>query len=192
MMPRRLWCQSAALAAAWVGTAAASTQVRAEAQGAHWPAGLLAGAETWRFCGQGTMRFLGWRVYHARLWAVEGFRPEAFVQTPLALELEYLRAFTAAAIAERSIQEMRRQATFTAAQAQRWQAALATALPDVAVGDRLLGLYRPGQPARFVHNGRPSGEVSDPQFGPLFFGIWLSDATSEPTLRQALVAGTRP
>ena len=32
------------------------------------------------------------------------------------------------------------------------------------------------------------GEVADPEFARLFFGIWLSPNTSEPSLRQALLA----
>lgn len=32
------------------------------------------------------------------------------------------------------------------------------------------------------------GEVADPEFARLFFGIWLSPNTSEPALRQALLA----
>jgi Chalcone isomerase-like len=189
MMRRRAWCQ-AAVAAVGLGGWGAGAQSQPSAPGATWPAGLALGGEQWGFVGQGSMRFLGWRVYHARLWAAAGFRPDAYDQTPLALELEYLRAFSAAAIAQRSVQEMRRVGPFPEAQAQRWEAALTTVLPDVAAGDRLLGLHRPGQGARFAHNGRPVGEVADPWFARLFFGIWLSGATSEPGLRLALLGGT--
>ena len=39
-------------------------------------------------------------------------------------------------------------------------------------------------------NGKAKGEIADAEFDRLFFGIWLSDATSEPALRQALLAQT--
>jgi len=45
---------------------------------------------------------------------------------------------------------------------------------------------------RFLLNGKPYGEVRDPEFAPLFFGIWLSPATSEPALRQSLLAQVQP
>jgi hypothetical protein len=39
--------------------------------------------------------------------------------------------------------------------------------------------------------GRVVGEVPDAEFSRLFFGIWLSPQTSEPGLRQQLIAATR-
>ena len=54
-------------------------------------------------------------------------------------------------------------------------------------GDRLVGLYQPGQGATFVLRGRTVGTVADAEFARLFFGIWLSPLTSEPTLRAALL-----
>jgi len=142
----------------------------------------------------GTARLAVWgfAVYDARLWVAPGFRQSAFDSHALALELTYLRAFTAADIARRSIEEMRRAGSFDAAQAQRWQAALAQLLPDVQPGDRLLGVHDPERGARFFHNGKPLGEIADARFSRLFFAIWLGPATSEPALRQALLAGTAP
>ena len=115
-----------------------------------------------------------------------------FAAHPFALELAYLRSFRAADIAKRSLQEMRRAGTFDAAQAQRWQSALQRVLPDVKPGDRLVGINRPGQGLAFVLNGKPQGEIADPQLAALFFAIWLGDKTSEPAMRQALLAGTPP
>ena len=141
--------------------------------------------------GQGTMRFFGLEVYQARLWVSPGFAPERYADQPLALALTYQRNFTAEAIAKRSIEEMRRVGSFTPQQATRWQQALQAALPDVKPGDRLLGLYQPGAGAVFKMGGRVVGEVADAEFSRLFFGIWLSPQTSEPGLRQELIAATR-
>ena len=77
--------------------------------------------------------------------------------------------------------------SFTPQQATGWQQALQAALPDVKPGDRLLGLYQPGAGAVFKMSGREVGEVPDAEFSRLFFGIWLSPLTSEPTLRAALL-----
>lgn len=148
----------------------------------------LAGA---RVVGQGTLRFLGFDIYRARLWVRPGFDAEHYGAHPLALELTYQRHFTAEAIAKRSIEEMRRVGSFSAPQATRWQQALQAALPDVKPGDRLLGVYQPGVGAVFRMGGRQVGEVADAEFARLFFGIWLSPQTSEPQLRQALIAATR-
>jgi hypothetical protein len=140
-----------------------------------------------RMAGEGLLRVWGLQVYRSRLWVLPGFRAADYAQQPLVLELEYLRAFRATDIARRSIEEMRGIGAFTDAQAERWQRDLAALLPDVAPGDRLLGVHRPGQGARFYGGDKDLGMIEDPQFSRLFFGIWLDPKTSEPGLRQALL-----
>ena len=53
-------------------------------------------------------------------------------------------------------------------------------------------VIRPGEAALFFVNGRAVGDVRDARFAQLFFGIWLSPQTSEPRLRESLLAGTEP
>lgn len=145
--------------------------------------------------GQGQMRFLGLRIYDARLWAGPRFDAADFGAHPLALELRYHRGFTGAAIAQRSIEEIARQEALAPAQAQRWQEALATLLPDVQAGERLTGLYLPGKGMRLWHGERALGAIDDAELARRFFGIWLSPRSSEPGLRRALLArpaGTAP
>ena len=144
-----------------------------------------------RLAGQGVLRFLGFEIYRARLWVQPGFDADNYGAQPLALELTYHRDFTAEAIAKRSLEEMRRVGSFTPQQATRWQQVLQAALPDVKSGDRLLGIHQPGVGAVFKMAGRVVGEVPDAEFSRLFFGIWLSPQTSEPGLRQDLLAATR-
>jgi hypothetical protein len=141
-----------------------------------------------QLAGQGLLRFWGLEIYRARLWVAPGFRASDYAAQPLALELAYLRDFSAQDIARRSLKEMQRVGPFTPAQGERWQQALQAALPDVQAGDRLTGLYQPGQGVVFQKNGQQVGAVDDPAFARLFFGIWLSPQTSEPALRQALLA----
>lgn len=103
------------------------------------------------------------------------------------MDLHYLRNFRGRDIAERSIAEMRRLGSFSEAQAQRWLLAMQAVFPDVAAGDRLTGVHLPGRGAQFYANGEPTGEIADPEFARLFFGIWLSEQTSAPKLRLALL-----
>lgn len=142
--------------------------------------------------GSARLRFLGFEVYHASLAVAPGFRASSFASHAFALELAYLRAFRASDIARRSVQEMRRAAPLDDAQAQAWQEALRQLLPDVQAGDRLVGVHRPGRGALFALNGRTLGEIADPRFAAMFFAIWLGPQTSEPALREALLAGTPP
>jgi hypothetical protein len=140
-----------------------------------------------RLAGQVRYTFWGFDVYEARLWVGPGFDASALALQPYALELTYRRSFSGRAIAERSIEEMRRIGDVSEAQARRWQEAMERAFPDVAPGDRLTGIHLPGQGARFLANGQPRAEIADPEFARLFFGIWLSERTPEPRLRDALL-----
>lgn len=142
-----------------------------------------------RWRGRATMRFLGLHIYDVHLWSAQPPQADTASQ-PLALELRYARRLVGRMIAERSLEEMRRIGPITEAQASAWTEAMVRIFPDVQADDRLTGVQRPGQSARFFFNGQSRGEVADAQFARLFFGIWLSPRTSEPALRQRLLAGT--
>lgn len=133
----------------------------------------------------------GLDIYDASLWVAPGFRADAWAQGRFALELHYLRGFDGDDIARRSLDEMRRQGPVSEAQAQAWLVAMRAAFPDVKRGDRLTGVNEPGVGARFFHNGEPRPAVADPVFAQRFFAIWLDARTSEPALREALLAPTR-
>ncbi len=171
----------AAPAAAWA-TAAASTAPPAEVSAA-LPGALLQG--------QGRLRYFGLHIYDAALWSPSPVPPGNPLGAMLALELRYARKLSGSAIADRSIDEMKRVGDFTEADSQRWLEAMKQAFPDVSAGDRITGVHRPGVGAAFFVNGKPSAEVNDAQFARLFFGVWLSPRTSQPALRAALL-GTTP
>lgn len=141
-----------------------------------------------RLLGSARLSVWGFNVYDARLFVAPGFRAEAYAQTPFALELRYLRAFTGPDIAQRSLDEMRRAGPLTDAQATRWLRDMVAAFPDVKQGDSLIGLYQPGSGVRFSHNGVSLGTVGDAAFAMRFMGIWLAPQTSEPVMRAALLA----
>jgi hypothetical protein len=142
--------------------------------------------------GSTRMRFFGLNIYDARLWVTAGFKPAAFWQSPLALELTYLRSLSGSAIAQRSLDEMRRGGPISQDTADRWLAAMNAAFADVKAADRITGMHVPGQGAKFWLNGQPRPGIKDPEFSRLFFGIWLADHTSEPRLRAELLAGVAP
>lgn len=138
--------------------------------------------------GTGQMRFWGMSIYDARLWVDARFDVQTFDAHPFALELTYHRAFTSAAIAERSLDEIQRQRPVSSEQRERWLQALAAVLPDVQAGDQITGVYLPGQGMRLWRGNQPLGSIRDVELARLFFGIWLSPRTSEPGLRSALLA----
>ena len=145
-----------------------------------------------QFSGATRMKFLGMGIYDAKLWTGAGFKPARYAEFPLALELSYLRSLSGSAIAKRSLDEMRRGGSIDAASEKRWLAAMQEAFPDVKAGDRITGVHTPGEGARFWYNGQLRATLRDPEFSRLFFGIWLSPATSEPRLRTELLLRAGP
>lgn len=138
----------------------------------------LAGLKRW---GSGEFRRFGLLIYEATLWA--GL--EAATRPPLALKLTYKRAISGTDIATASIEQMRRFGIGRPQQAT-WREQLMRLFPDVAPGDRLLGLQLPGQ-ARFFHNEGAIGTIEGDEFAAAFFAIWLDPRTSAPELRAALL-----
>ena len=138
-----------------------------------------------RLHGAGRLTWFGLSVYDARLWAGERFSAAQFEREPLALELQYARTL------QGKLTEMQRFGSITDAEAARWLASMTALFPDVAAGDRLTGVHRPGEAARFYFNGKLRGEVRETDFARRFFSIWLSPQSSEPKLRLALIGGPR-
>jgi hypothetical protein len=174
---------------AWHRLALAQAAAEPAGPAATAPDEVRAALPAARLLGQARMRFLGFSVYDARLWVTPGFDAVRYEQQAFALELRYARALNGAQIAERSLQEMRRQGPLAEPQAERWLAFMREAFPDVAEGDRLTGLHEPAVGARFVFNGQRASALRDADFSRRFFGIWLAPQTSEPALRSRLLGG---
>ncbi|MGL6071331.1 chalcone isomerase family protein [Craterilacuibacter sp.] len=134
--------------------------------------------------GSGTMRWFGLRLYQATLYTPDG--REFAWQAPFALEIRYDRAFTTDELATSSRDEMARLGT-PAAELPALLMQLRRIFPNVIAGDVIVGAQAADGSTRFWHNGRETGQISDPRFGRRFFGIWLSPDTREPALRRVLL-----
>ncbi|MEK7345808.1 MAG: chalcone isomerase family protein [Pseudomonadota bacterium] len=184
----RCWLRAALLGAV-LGNSWVQAHARPDAERNHPEVAALKGAVP---TAPVRLRVWGFEVYDARLWRSAGFRYGQYAQHPFTLELQYLRRLEGAAIASRSIDEMRRVGRFTEVQAQSWQAALRALVPDVGPGDRISGVNLPGVGAEFWVNGQRVGAVHDSVFARLFFGIWLDERSSEPKMRSQLLQGLTP
>jgi len=169
------------------GLALAPRAQAASARDARVPPELLPVLPQARLHGSSRFRYFGFQVYDAQLWVSPVFDAAKPFAHTFGLCLIYARSLKARDIAERSIEEMRRQATISDADAQRWTQAMTAAFADVRSGDRLTGLHTPGSGASFFFNGQPTQTIADARFAGLFFGIWLSAATSAPGLRRDLL-----
>ncbi len=134
--------------------------------------------------GKARLTYLFWDVYDAVLYAPNGKWAE---DKPFALKLTYLRDLDGRDIAERSAKEMRKQGLKDEDKLAEWQSTMTAIFPDVSDGDVLTGEVNEDRHTRFFFNGEVVGNVDDPAFTRAFFGIWLSENTSEPEMREQLL-----
>lgn len=134
--------------------------------------------------GHGRMSVLLWDAYDATLYAPS----KPFDATkPYALTLTYLMDFDGADIAERSVEEMRKQGFSDSATLERWGKQMAAIFPNVKEGDSITGVRDASGNTAFYHNDTAIGTITDAAFTQHFFNIWLSEKTSEPKLRKKLL-----
>lgn len=135
--------------------------------------------------GEARYRVLAWNVFEAELWNATG----AFSwDQPFALSLTYERAFTARALADRGLSEMRQRGAGTAAQLEPLRARLEACFADVRAGDRITGVSTSASEATFYYNGARRCTIEHPGFRRAFFGIWL-DARGDQAAFSAQLRG---
>lgn len=148
--------------------------------------------------GYGDFRWLGLTIYQASLWSPAARWPggseqqnQPLTRLPYALDLRYSVALSSAQICSAARTEMARQPKFSETDLQRWHRHLLNIIPSVEAGQRLTGIYQPGAGSRFFFNDRFLAEQNEADFAEAFFGIWLSDSSSQPALRSALTGQRR-
>lgn len=141
-------------------------------------------ADTWLLCGEGVFSWSVFRFYRARLLTHTGvFDPTQ----PFLLDLHYLRSLGGKQIVSTSMDEIARLNLISEGQNNRWSAALESMIPDVGLGDRLLGWFVPGSRVEFFSASHALGVIQDPEFVRMFSAIWLDENTRSPQLREALL-----
>lgn len=105
------------------------------------------------------------------------------------LELSYLRTLTAEQIVSTSMDELKRLRNPAPEVLSRWSHDLMQIVPDVGLGDRLVGWFRPEIGVQFYSSTQLLGTMDDPVFAESFAAIWLDEQTRSPSLREALLAG---
>jgi hypothetical protein len=152
----------------------------AQASCADWR-GEIAGATQ---VGQGQFSWFGFVVYEAHLWSA--------ARTPdwehaFALELVYRRDLSRDTLVQASLDEMRRLGSDDEALLAAWAGEMRQAFVDVKAGQRITGVYLPGEGCRFYVDDKPRHEVADTRFARAFFSIWLDPRTRNPELRRDLL-----
>lgn len=137
--------------------------------------------------GRGVLTYAFWDVYEATLYAPKGsWKPSA----PFALSIEYYHAIDGKNIADKSVQEMRRQGFSDEVKLAAWNVQMKSIFPDVEPGTVLSAVYVPGKETRFYRGSKFLGSIKGDVFARAFFNIWLGENSSEQKLRNALLGSS--
>ena len=147
------------------------------------PNDLALATDVWPLVGEARLKVLIWEVYDSALFTPSG-RWQGVA--PYRLSLRYLRDIPAAKLVEETEKAWRQQGR-DHPRLNEWLALLGDLWPDITEADNLVfGLNASGDSA-FWFNGSALGSIKDPDFGPLFGGIWLDPDTPRPELRAQLI-----
>jgi len=144
--------------------------------------------------GEGEFRFLGLAIYQARFWSADSAQDSPLnMASPFALELTYRRAISRDDLVDTSIKEIRRLdlAPNDPSVLARWEQEMRAAFVDVRAGERITGVFVPGEGARFYVAGVLHHSVPDEAFAKAFFAIWLDERTRSAKLRAQLLGEAR-
>lgn len=145
--------------------------------------------------GGGEMRVLGFSIYSAQLWGSHRTSGKPLeTDVPFALELTYRRTISRDDLVAASMKEIRRlsSSSLNSTQMARWEEEMQKAFVDVRAGDRITGVYMPGEGARFYVGENLQYEVRDVAFAKAFFAIWFDPRTRNPELRAQLLGAANP
>lgn len=134
--------------------------------------------------GEGRLTYLVWDVYDAILFAPAGRFENG---KPMALKLSYLRDIRGKDIADTSAQKIRKLGFNDEIKLATWHAMMKNIFPDVNVGTEIIGVLDAKGQSHFYKDGDNIGTIQDPEFGEVFFSIWLGENTSIPSLRRQLL-----
>ncbi|NDF12487.1 MAG: hypothetical protein EB060_06730 [Proteobacteria bacterium] len=139
---------------------------------------------TFEKVGAGSVKFFGMKIYDSELWAPKGHYGE---KSPTALGINYKWDVNRKDLVRTTREELVRVGNFTDEQLDNWSAQLADIYPDIRNGDTIVAFAYPNKRVVFFYNGKYAGEVADPVFANEYLNIWLSEKTSEPDARKAML-----
>ena len=134
--------------------------------------------------GEGEMKVLFWDLYKAELY---GSKPTYDANDKkLTLKITYYRDIDKEDLID-ATKDQWDHIKYQHPNMDSWLAALADIWPDIKEGDTLIVTQNDQNGANFYDDKRKLGTIDDPDFGFAFLSIWLSEKTSRPKLRLALV-----
>lgn len=128
------------------------------------------------------------RWYGLRLYDIE-YREAAGACTPRILRITYARRIPAERLVKATLDQWREIGLNDDPNLRCWLRQIRAIWPDIEPGDFLLLTVDQDGASHFFGTEGYLGTIPDPAFGAAFTAIWLSPDTTEPKLREQLLAG---
>ncbi len=135
--------------------------------------------------GTGTFSVLFWDLYQGKLLSTSGGYPVNFEKEQLIYQIDYFVNISQDELIKRTIEQWQHLA-IKQDKYEKYLSQLEQIWPNVNENDQLLLMVQQGRSA-FYFNQQYIGEIDSHEFGQMFIDIWLSEKTSQPKFRQALL-----
>ncbi|GAA5134651.1 chalcone isomerase family protein [Thalassotalea piscium] len=135
--------------------------------------------------GEARFTILFWKLYRSKLLTTSGNYPVNFNDEKLIYEINYLASISSSELINRTVEQWQ-HLKIPKVKYQGYLSSLASIWPDISKGDKLALFIDKGR-SLFYFNDNYIGEIDSPEFGQIFLDIWLSENTSEPSLRRDLL-----
>jgi hypothetical protein len=140
---------------------------------------------TYTKIGSALFSVLFWDIYNSTLYSDSGAYVEGDTKQTLIFKIDYLKDITRDDLIERTVEQWQHIGISEKVYNQ-FLPTLTKIWPDIASGDSLTLLVK-NQESFFYFNGDLIGNIKQNAFGPLFLSIWLSEKTSQKSLRIKLL-----
>ncbi|RHW75039.1 chalcone isomerase family protein [Colwellia sp. RSH04] len=137
--------------------------------------------------GQTTFSLLFWDLYTSKLMTTSGNYPIGKDSDKLIFQIQYLADISSKDLIDKTIEQWQ-HIGLDENDYKHYINELNTIWPNIMKGDSLALLMEKDK-SLFYFNNQFVGLVDDPNFGQLFIDIWLSEKTSQPSLRDELLGG---
>ena len=135
--------------------------------------------------GETTFSIFFWDLYKSKLMTTSGQYPINLLHDSLLFHIRYLADISRKDLIKRTVEQWQHLG-FEQTDYQHYLADLNRLWPDIKAGDSLALFVRQNH-SSFYFNNKFLGDINDPRFGQVFIDIWLSEQTSQPELRRALL-----
>ncbi len=148
------------------------------------PLPLSAIKPTLSLVGDATFSVLFWDIYHSELYTSTGDYPVHSDQFVL-FEITYLKEISKQSLITRTREQWQHLGVSDTVY-RPYLLQLDECWRDIQPGDQLSLLVK-NKRSYFYFNQQLTGVIEQPEFANLFLAIWLSEKTSQPTLRMKLL-----